>query len=206
MAVETTSAERNPRGQGELLRERLLDAAVELVAEQGDATRLSIRAVTRRAGVSPTALYLHFENLDELILALVDRGFTEFRAFLLSAIENVADPAQRLRQAGLAYMRFARERAPLYAVIFGPRPRPLDPSPGGPQVADDAFADLVALVTAYLGPDRAAREDASALGSGVWTGMHGYVTLRHARPWLEWEPEDEFIDRLTAAWLGTPGS
>jgi AcrR family transcriptional regulator len=205
VALETRPAERNPRGQGELLRDRLLDAAVELVAEQGDATRLSIRSVTRRAGVSPTALYLHFENLDELVLALVERGFTEFRSSMHAAVEGGTDPEERLRRAGLAYTRFARERGPLYAVIFGPRPHPAEGAPLGPQVAEDAFGDLVALVTDYVGPDRAAKEDATALAGGVWTGLHGYVTLRHARPWVEWEPEGEFIDRLTSAWLGTPG-
>ena len=37
---------RNPRGQGERLREEILDAADALLAESGDASKLSLRGVT----------------------------------------------------------------------------------------------------------------------------------------------------------------
>ncbi|MGH3994367.1 MAG: TetR/AcrR family transcriptional regulator, partial [Pseudonocardiaceae bacterium] len=56
----TTVAARTPRGQGERLRERLLEAGFDIVAEHGDKSHATIRAVTKRAGVSPTAFYLHF--------------------------------------------------------------------------------------------------------------------------------------------------
>jgi AcrR family transcriptional regulator len=205
--VSSAPAERNPRGQGELLRERLLDAAVELVHEQGDATHLSVRAVTARAGVSPTALYLHFDNRDELLRALTERGFSEFRAALNAATATAEEAGQRLLLAGLAYMRFAREQPALYAIIFGPQDPPAgsgDPPPK-PPVATEAFDDLVGLIGDYLGPERAAVTDVPERARGIWSGLHGYVTLRRARPLIDWSDEERFGLALAEAWLGPPG-
>ncbi len=207
--ASTAPAARTPRGQGDRLRERLLDAAVELVGEQGDTSRLSVRAVTRRAGVSPTALYLHFDSHDELLQALTERGFSEFREALRGAAGRGSDPAKRLLQAGLAYVRFAAEQPALYTVIFGPRTltpqaagRP--PSPKS-QVGYESFDDLVVLIEGYLGPARAARADTRALARGIWSGLHGYVTLRRFRPLVEWGDEEQFVTALGEAWLGPPG-
>ena len=53
---------RNARGEGDRLREQLLVAAVTLIEDEGDAGRVSVRAIAKAAGVSPTALYLHFPD------------------------------------------------------------------------------------------------------------------------------------------------
>jgi AcrR family transcriptional regulator len=47
-----------------------LVAVSELLDTESDVEGLSVRMVTRRAGVSPTALYLHFADLDELVRAV----------------------------------------------------------------------------------------------------------------------------------------
>ena len=51
-------------------RQALLDAALELLADRGFAS-LSLREVTKRAGIVPTAFYRHFTSMDELGVALV---------------------------------------------------------------------------------------------------------------------------------------
>ncbi|MGI8749758.1 MAG: TetR/AcrR family transcriptional regulator [Thermoleophilaceae bacterium] len=202
-------AARNPRGHGDRLRKRLLDAAVELVGERGDASRLSVRAVTRRAGVSPTALYLHFDSHEELLQALTERGFSEFREALRGAAGQGSDAAERLFHAGRAYVRFAVEQPALYAVIFGTRrlapPVAGHPPPPKPPAAYESFDDLVILIEGYLGPSRAEEADSRALARGIWTGLHGYVTLRQARPLVDWEDEEQFVTALGEAWLGPPG-
>jgi len=54
------------------MRERILDAAAELLHEQGPQA-LSIRAITKRLGISPMALYTYFENRAALFAALSER-------------------------------------------------------------------------------------------------------------------------------------
>lgn len=63
---------RSPRGQGDQLRTTLMETARELLLELGDQDKVSVHAVTARAGVSPTALYIHFATKDELSSAVME--------------------------------------------------------------------------------------------------------------------------------------
>jgi AcrR family transcriptional regulator len=65
-------------------RQALLDAALELLEEQSFSS-LSLRQVTRAAGVVPTAFYRHFDGMEELGLALIDESFRTLRAVLRAA-------------------------------------------------------------------------------------------------------------------------
>ena len=62
-----TSAPAHPRrrarrGEGERLREEILVAARELLAETNDADAVSVRAVAERVGVSTPSIYLHYAD------------------------------------------------------------------------------------------------------------------------------------------------
>lgn len=188
--------ERTPRGQGELLRGRLIDAAEAIVAERGDPAHATIRAVTRRAGVSPTAFYLHFASREELLTALRARGFEEFRACLAAGVAAAGpEPFDRLHGAGRAYLRFARERPNVYGLIF-PRHEPDD------RVGLASFEDLKGLVAACAAQAGAVDADVETLAVGIWSGIHGYAMLSRAGGNVRWPDDDEFAGLLARAWLG----
>jgi AcrR family transcriptional regulator len=191
---------RAPRGQGGELREHLIAHATELIDELGGAAQLSIRAVTKRAGVSPMALYLHFADRDELIRAVIEQGFARFGQALVAARDTETDPVRRMRAMGLAYCRFAREQPALYTVIFG-RVWPGDAPGGRPKgpSAQQAFALLVEATTACLPPER--HGEARLVAKGIWTGLHGFITLATTRPGLEWPDDGVFVDELGERWL-----
>jgi AcrR family transcriptional regulator len=68
----------------ELTRRALLRSALKLLSQRSfDA--ISLREVTREAGVSPTAFYRHFDDMDELGLVLVDESFGTLRDVLRQA-------------------------------------------------------------------------------------------------------------------------
>ncbi|MCS5564214.1 MAG: TetR family transcriptional regulator, partial [Oleiphilaceae bacterium] len=82
---------RSRRKPGET-REKLMNAALELVGKGRHFASLGIREVTRQAGVVPTSFYRHFRNMDDLGLQLVDelglvlrRMMREARASALQA-------------------------------------------------------------------------------------------------------------------------
>jgi AcrR family transcriptional regulator len=62
-------------------RQALLDAALELLEEQSFSS-LSLRQVTRAAGIVPTAFYRHFDDMEELGLVLIDESFRTLRAMI----------------------------------------------------------------------------------------------------------------------------
>jgi len=70
--------------QKEQTREALLDAALELSQEAGFA-QVSLRQVARAAGVVPTAFYRHFDSMDQVGLALVERSFATLRRLMRNA-------------------------------------------------------------------------------------------------------------------------
>jgi AcrR family transcriptional regulator len=65
-------------------RQALLDAALELLADRGFAS-LSLREVTKRAGIVPTAFYRHFASMEELGVALVEEATRTLRDMIRSA-------------------------------------------------------------------------------------------------------------------------
>lgn len=203
MAVpHPTSRPRSARGEGAQLRDQLIAAATELVDEVGDAERVSVRAIARRAGVSPTALYLHFPDREALVDAAVDAGFAAFNRALMTAAAGSGTESQpeRLVAMGLAYLDFAERQPALYAVLFSAR-RPVSrPAPAATGVdRDQALAGLVALLQA-VDPaldDARAREVALT----VWAGLHGFATLRAVRKQHEWPTSEAFVRSLLRSLL-----
>jgi AcrR family transcriptional regulator len=65
-------------------RQALIDAALALLESQSFSS-ISLRQVTREAGVVPTAFYRHFEDMEELGLALIEESFRTLRAMLRDA-------------------------------------------------------------------------------------------------------------------------
>ena len=185
--------QRNPRGEGGRLREQLLEATVELLSEVGDADRVSVRAIARRAGVSPTALYLQFPDRDTLVNDAVDAGFGTFNAALTSAAAVPVEPRDRLAAMGVAYLEFSERRPALYAVLFSARRDLLDkPAPD----RERGFEGLVALLREV--DTTLAADDARQLALLVWSSLHGYAMLRAARTHFEWPDSETYVRRLMA--------
>lgn len=65
-------------------RQALIASALGLLEDRSFAS-LSLREVARGAGVVPTAFYRHFENMEELGLALIDESFRALREMLRAA-------------------------------------------------------------------------------------------------------------------------
>src|SRR6476661_7229768 len=75
MAEKKEPAARRKRADGELSRERILDAATEIAAERGyEGT--SIGAVSAKCGLPASSIYWHFQDKDDLIAAVIERSFS----------------------------------------------------------------------------------------------------------------------------------
>ena len=103
-------------------RERILDAAAALFVRNGYKAT-SVKAIAREVGISPPALYWHFESKQEIYLASMENLLTAFIDSVTSQV-TADDPVERLHQFARAHVLWQldeREAAGAYATSVGMR-------------------------------------------------------------------------------------
>jgi len=75
----------------EATRRAIIAAALKLLDDRSFSS-LSLREVTRAAGIVPAAFYRHFESMDALGLVLIDESFRTLRDMLRGARAGKLDP------------------------------------------------------------------------------------------------------------------
>jgi AcrR family transcriptional regulator len=123
------------------LKEALIGAALELIAQKGPAG-FTFAEAARSAGVSPAAPYRHFRDREELLASVALRGFEQFEVVLARAWDDGRpDVFVALHRLGNAYLEFARTEQAYYSAMFETGIPP-DTSPELRQAGDSAFAVL----------------------------------------------------------------
>ncbi|MFZ3562351.1 TetR/AcrR family transcriptional regulator [Streptomyces sp. BH055] len=150
------------------LRAACLRAARELLEEDGSAA-LSMRAVARRAGVSPTAPYRHFEDREALVSAVASEGYRELAEQLLAAHPSPVTPNE-LAEIAVAYVRFALDHPALFRAMFA---EPCDPANEERVAATAAITDYVRDTVRRAVPGA----DPDTLWTPVWALVHGLAFL-----------------------------
>lgn len=85
-AMSKTRAE-----QKELTRRTIIDAAFRLLSANQSYANLSLREVTREAGIAPTSFYRHFKDMDALGLTLVDEAGLTLRQLMRQARARIEE-------------------------------------------------------------------------------------------------------------------
>jgi AcrR family transcriptional regulator len=201
------TAERRERERQEL-RDRILDAARTLFAEQGyDA--VTMRKIAEKIEYSPTAIYFHFKDKQTLLQELCDTDFGAL-AQEFQKIARIADPVDRLRQIGRAYVSFAIAYPNHYRLMFmTPSKAALNPdssrlAKGNPE--EDAYAFLRATVAEAIAAGRMRPElsNADLVSQMVWAGTHGVVSLHISNcddAWIDWYDARETAHALIETML-----
>lgn len=164
----TTSASEKSYHHGDL-RAALLAAATESLEAGED---LSMRAVARRAGVSPAAPYRHFADRAALDSALAVDGFTDLRAELDAALVTTIDSAEAeiVAVLAVAYVRFALRRPAVFRLMFG---HECDEANSERVRAAAQLLDVLSGVIGRLFP----RADTANLSRALWGLAHGLAFL-----------------------------
>ena len=193
---------RSPRGQGDQLRDELLDATEQLLTETGDERAVTIRAVVDRVGVTPPTLYRHFANKRELVGEAVARRFAALGAAIAAETGRFAeagDPAGALHAGCLAYLDWAREDPGGYALLFTSRRDTF--LPGGPS-GTEAFEALADGIAACQQAGLAHHGDPRHLGLLLWASLHGIATLSTSRPHIDWPDNHRIVTDLLEGLAG----
>jgi len=89
-------------------RQKLVRAALSLL-ETRSFGAISLREVTREAGVTPAAFYRHFDGMEELGLALIEESFAALRGMLKDARAELAGFDQVIRDSVEILVRHIHE-------------------------------------------------------------------------------------------------
>jgi AcrR family transcriptional regulator len=101
-------------------KEAIVAAAVEMI-EEGLAGDLSMRAVARKLGLAPNALYYYFRDRQTLEAAVAAEGMRRLHAILKRAAAGLQGPGG-IRRMCNSYVRFARSNPALYAAMMRKHP------------------------------------------------------------------------------------
>ncbi len=184
---------RNPRGKGGRLREELVEAATRLMSAGGHENQVSVRGVTREAGVSPQSFYLHFDKIDELLWEVYAREYGILTAELAAAADEHDEPRARLLALCLSYCQFAGERPASYLLMFSLTGRTAHDW-GGKLPGAPSTRLLLKTVTACR--PKANTSANAQTASLIWAGLHGLVSLRRDRPVYAWAPLERLVTEL----------
>ncbi|CTP88699.1 TetR family transcriptional regulator [Xanthomonas translucens pv. poae] len=79
-----------PARRSAISREDLLAAALKLIGPHRSVSTLSLREVTREAGIAPNSFYRQFRDMDELAVALIDLAGSSLRTIIGQARRRAA--------------------------------------------------------------------------------------------------------------------
>ncbi|NPT59005.1 TetR/AcrR family transcriptional regulator [Paraburkholderia elongata] len=164
--------------QKQALRERILDAARRIVMRDGFAA-LSMRKIAEAIEYSPATLYLHFASRDEIAQALCAEGYAQLLETFVPLVQ-IADPAERLKALGRAYVAFGVAHPETYRLIFMEDPSYTGAALSGVAAASGKATPVAAVADA--GAAHEAMEIAAAGTPAVGSVASGKASLAPAKP------------------------
>lgn len=181
------------RGEGDQLRDEIVEAGTRLLVETCDESAVTIRAVANSVGVTSPSIYRHFADKHALLLAVCEKTFVAFDDHIEAAVAGVEDPLEELAVRGRAYVRFGLDNPEHFRIMFMTRRQPTEAAPD--HLTSSAFEhhfDAVnrACAVGALPPDT----DPMRAALFLWVGVHGVTSLLVAKPDFPWPPIDEFVD------------
>ena len=118
MTVDSVTLKDNSNYHHGNLRQTLLTAATEMIAENGIES-LSLRKLADKVGVSRTAAYHYFQDKNDLLCAIAANGFRRWQASLNELKSNLLPERDKFEQYILGYIAFATNNPEEYELMFG---------------------------------------------------------------------------------------
>lgn len=202
---DETPRARNARGEGERLRDEIIAAAITVLSTIGPEDPFSLRAVAKEAKIAAPSVYIHFEDRNLLLLAVLEKLFREQIAMRAVAEEEAAQagggPWERLLARSLAAVEFGLKHPGHYKVLFEGR---VVLRLNDPRVADFGrpllmrSIELIREIKPIFAKARVS-QDPQRLALLLWSALHGVISLRINKPTLDWPPTTELAEQVARA-------
>ncbi len=187
----------------EATRERILDATVELLKEEGPEA-LSVRAIAQRVGMSHMALYTYFENRDALMAALRQRQ-RERMATRHAEIMRQAksgDICQVTREALSGYGRMADRWPRIYRFLWVEPVTPHTHLPHQSERTASHLSHLAQLIALGIERGAFADRDPQLAAAVVFSLVNGPLILHHGGRIPDSVTKDAVFEEALDAALG----
>src|SRR5438034_777990 len=187
--------------QKQLLRQQILDAARELLVREGY-DQLSMRRVADRIDYSPTAIYLHFKDKQELVFSLCEESFARLVRELETLADEYPDPLVRLRKGMERYVAFGLKNPNHYLPAFVlPPPADLDVKRQQAMLSPEsngmrALATLRDTIAAGVRAKQLRKVDPEVAARATWAALHGITSLLIVHEHFPWGDRNKVIQNL----------
>lgn len=173
--------------------DQMMEAAVEIVRANGFEA-LNARSLAKRLGCSTQPIFRQFGGMEALKAAVMRRAAQVYNRYVAESKKQKEKP---YKQAGLAYIRFAREERNLFRLLFM-RDRQAEALPR--IIEDDNMEYILDTVTAATG---LSRDQAYAFHLHMWIFTHGLAAMVATR-YVDFTEEeaDSFLYDEYVALLG----
>ena len=159
------------------LRQALIDAALTLIETKGP-TGFTLSEAAKTAGVTPAAVYRHFEGREDLITACATQGHGIFADVMTQAFNDGKPSALAAFEAtGRAYLAFARRYPGHYMAMFESGTS-INATPELAAAAGKSKAVLERAAEAlsqHIPPEK--RPPPAMFSAHIWAMSHGVVEL-----------------------------
>ena len=182
------------KGEGELLRDEILEAAEAILLETASAEAVSIRAVAHAVGVTPPSIYRHFPDKAHLLFEVCARQFDLLDEVIEEAVTGIEDPLEAMAARGRAYVRFGVEHPEHYRIMFMGSVQ-TTPEQWQDIVRTGSFANLITGIERLRDADLLPPDiDTYVTALHVWANIHGLTSLLVAKPGVAWPELEGFVE------------
>jgi AcrR family transcriptional regulator len=177
------SIEERQHEEKEQRRQTIVDAAEAVLAENGrDAMTMS--DIAEEARLSRSLLYVYFEDMEDIILAVTLRGHRALRERFEAAAAEHETGLMKIRAIGAAYVQFAREEPTYFDLLARFEARTADPEEATERERA-CFAEAERIMEAMTGAiqdgidDGSIRPDLDPTHTAItlWGYTHGLIQL-----------------------------
>lgn len=185
----------------QLLRQEILDAARALFVRQGY-ENVSMRKIAEKIDYSPTTIYLHFKDKEELMFAVCEETFRSLVQELAAVEKGTKDPVEALKKGLIAYVDFGLRHPQHYLISFviphehgHDSSRYVSPEATGMK----AFAFLARGIQECIRQKKFRAVDVAVASQSLWAAVHGVTSLLIVHKDFPWAKKETLVETVIDA-------
>lgn len=164
--------------QKQEIKKMILDASIKLFVEEGF-EHVTIRKIADLIEYSPTTVYLHFKDKDEIFFQLHQLGFQKLGE-MNSSLATIENPLMRLYKMGENYIEFGMTNPEFYDIMLIQRApmkvlaqsKDCDWTHG-----EAAFGALKQVIEECMAKGFIKKGSVEIVAMAIWGMVHGLVSL-----------------------------